>query len=526
MKKTTQLLGEGIRVSDLTITGDLEGTKEIKMTTQLLGEETQVSDISITEEETQTTNQTLSFTKMVFSTIKPIQKTHHVETIYPTSLDLNSADSFVPLFFAYRLVDNSESCYTHWVEQLKESLQKVLVPFFSFAGRWIDSPVGSSSRKLLCNDEGVPFVEAYLDRDLDSVVHASAEFQPIIELQGYDVLGLDQTQYRQEMQPGGLPCIFVQSTRFKCGGVVLAVTFNHMHTDGKGCLNFMKAWSDLSRTKDTTVRVEHNRSLAESESVKNFLAKRKANETPEANGTANRARPTKLGLWAMKHFEVNASTIQSLKQEAKAHNVVPGFVSTVDCIIAHLWKALARLSSSIFDGREISVAFAVEGRSRFFDPPLPNLCGNAVAALVAPRIPASQLQEMPVSSIASKLREKIYTTTKDDWLSMERLEEALFVSTSSQITAVRATSWLSFPMYDIDFGFGKPFFALGLNSRFKYRGLGTIYIGPPIPSSISSGASVSICSTPELLAALQLDSELLQLFLPHRQRSEREVVTD
>ncbi|CAM6087414.1 unnamed protein product [Calypogeia fissa] len=396
-----------------------------------------------------------------------------------------------------RLGDNSHSTYLQLSKRLRESLQKVLVPFFSFAGRWVASPNSLGNRQLLCSDEGVPFTEAYLDRDLDSVVHTSAAFQPVPELQGYDFVNMDMTQFRQEMQP--------------------------------------EAWSDFSisnKETTTTIAVEHNRALAEKESFKTFISRGKTTETSASStaaaaaGSKGRDGPTKVeGLRDIKSFEVSAQTIKSLKQEAKECNIggAAGFASTGDCIIAHFWKALSKVPSSILGGngnvnanvkKELAISMAVEGRNRFYHPPLPNLCGNAVAAMVAPIIPSTELQQMSVASIACKIREKLMATTTDEWLGFDRLQEALLVSRSPEFACVRVTSWYGFPMYGIDFGFGRPFFVSGVNSRFILREIGTIIIAPAIPSSLESVATVSIMSSQGVIEALERDLEFILLFLP------------
>lgn len=445
------------------------------------------------------------------STVKPIRKTDHVPTIDPSVLDSGPMDVLVPVFFAYRLADKSEAAYSQLLNRLKESLQKVLVAFFGFAGRWIantNTNGSSSERQLLCNDEGVPFIEASVDQCLDSVVHASAAFQPVPELQGFELLELDSTQLKQEMLPNGLPCLFVQVTRFACGGVVIAITFNHMLTDGKGFFNFLSAWADLSRTDATAITVDHNRGWTENSSFKDYLSK----HAVKASGQ------TKLGEWAFKAFEVSASTIESLKRGVEDINkCAPRFVSTGDCILAHVWKSLSRQPSSMVAGKELLVTMNVEGRRRFYDPPKPDLCGNITVTMVAPEIPTHEVREMPVVSIASKIREKLHTTKREEWLGFERLKATFDAFQSSKFAVIRTTSWFAFPLYDIDFGFGRPYFSSGINNLCTLKGsVCGVYIGPPIPSSSASIATVYIWSTPKLLEALDSDSDFLELFLPQR----------
>lgn len=449
----------------------------------------------------------LPFTDVVQSTVQPLEKKAHVETIDATFMDLLCADSFVPILFAYRLTDKSDAAYSQLVERIKASLQKVLIPFFSFAGRWIAYPTGSNGRRLLCNDDGVPFREAYVDRDLDSVVQASTAFQPVPELQGYGAVGLDITQFKQQMPPdadGSFPSIFVQITRFKCGGVTLAVTFNHMHTDAKGFFNFMTAWSDISRTHKTVVTVDHCRAQAEVPSLRALI--------PD---TANPPPAVKLPLWVMNALEVEGETIRSLKKEAAAKKEGVGFVSTGDCIVGQLWRSWATLPSPLHGGKEPTLTLTVEGRTRFHEPPLPDLCGNAVSILFPPEIPASELMEMPLASIASRLRNGLEATPKEEWIGLETWMTVFDVLGSDKFAWLAITSWFGFPLYEMDFGFGKPYFAVGLNSSYSVNGLGMVYIGPPIPNT-SSVASVHMWASPDTLRAFESDPHFLSFFHTHQ----------
>lgn len=76
----------------------------------------------------------------------------------------------------------------------------------------------------------------------------------------------------------------------------------------------------------------------------------------------------------------------------------------MDCIFAHLWKTLASLP--VTRGKEMGMLSAVDGRTKFYDPPLPNLLGNVLVSIRVPNIPTADLLKMPVSFIASNIREK------------------------------------------------------------------------------------------------------------------------
>lgn len=146
---------------------------------------------------------------MVVTTVEPLEKTAHVKTIDPTENDMLTLDSYLPVLFAYRLADNSDALYLQTVHRIKEGLRKVLVPFFPWAGRWIAIP-GGRGLQLLCNHKGVSFIEECVDKDLDSRVRVSMEFQPVSEVHGFSFLGMNAMNFKQKMLPDGLPCAFVQ----------------------------------------------------------------------------------------------------------------------------------------------------------------------------------------------------------------------------------------------------------------------------------------------------------------------------
>ncbi|CAM6085523.1 unnamed protein product [Calypogeia fissa] len=451
----------------------------------------------------------LLFTDVKLSIIQPLHKTEHVEVIDPTFLDSKRQDGYFPIMVAFRLGDKADAVYPQHVKKVKDSLQEVLISFFSYAGRWIADPKDSSKRKLLCNDKGVPIIEAYVDDDLDSVMEVFAGFQPVPELQGYQFLGLDVTQFQQQMLPDGLPCIFLQITRFKCGGLVLALTFNHQLTDGLGFVKFLTAWFDIAQTNETTIEVDHNRAQ---------IDKVLATPPPISDAAStNGVRSPKMRTWAMKAFEVSASTINSIKLEVpdiKEHG--GGYVSTVDCIAAHMWRSLVGLPSSILGGKEVAVVNTVEGRARFYDTPLSSVCANVLSYMVPPKIPSNELRKMPLASIASKLRETFQTTRREEWLGLERLE----TFANNEFAAIQITSWLKFPLYEFDFGWGKPVLC-SLNTFMSSSGrLGKVYVLPPYPNSSSSAATVQIWSTPEVLNAMEGNPLFLELFLGQHKRKQ------
>ncbi|CAM6084707.1 unnamed protein product [Calypogeia fissa] len=125
---------------------------------------------------------------------------------------------------------------------------------------------------------------------------------------------------------------------------------------------------------------------------------------PRAARTALIARIQKppIAPGKIKVYLVSASVIKSLKREAQ--------VSVNALFHAHIWKTVSSLPFSITGGRDIAVGTAIVGRTRFNDPPEPNLLGNVYTMIVSPQLSTADLVNMRLSLIASKIQEKVKAT--------------------------------------------------------------------------------------------------------------------
>jgi hypothetical protein len=140
------------------------------------------------------------------SMVKPYQRTNHAKALEASLLDLNFLDVYVPIILFYKAKEQ-ESNADELVKRVKESLSKVLVPFFPFAGRWVRT-YDARIRELQCTDEGVPFIEASVDEELNSVLKLG-NFELNEQLGGFQSLGLDPKAFNQDVD-SPLPSLFVQ----------------------------------------------------------------------------------------------------------------------------------------------------------------------------------------------------------------------------------------------------------------------------------------------------------------------------
>lgn len=149
----------------------------------------------------------LSLSKVDISLVTPLEKTSHPTFLDPTIFDLVTLDAYVPRVYCYRL-ENTEEAFNHYVNKLKQSLRETLVSYYPLAGRWIRT-YDATIRRLMCTDEGVPFIVARIeDFNLDDVVDVN-DFKGCHLLAGYELLNMNSNDFISLLETPLLP-MFVQ----------------------------------------------------------------------------------------------------------------------------------------------------------------------------------------------------------------------------------------------------------------------------------------------------------------------------
>ena len=120
------------------------------------------------------------------------------------------------------------------------------MPFYPLAGRlhWINN----GRLELDCNAMGIQFISSTLEDNL-------GDFSPSSEY-NYLVPTADYT-----LPIHDLPLVLVQLTRFKCGGVSIAITFSHAVVDGPSALHFMCEWARLASGEPMQTVPFHDRKV-------------------------------------------------------------------------------------------------------------------------------------------------------------------------------------------------------------------------------------------------------------------------
>ncbi|PNT73607.1 putrescine hydroxycinnamoyltransferase 1 [Brachypodium distachyon] len=351
-----------------------------------------------------------------------------------------------PAVYFYRFVSGSTGDFFD-VAKLKAAMAKALVAFYPLAGRLrVDD---SGRTEIDCAGQGVLFVVAHSDFAADDF----NDCQPSPELRKLFVPHID----------GSSGIVFgVQVTFLKCGGVALGTALHHVAADGVSAFHFFQTWSAFSRNNGENVTTTldlpcHDRTL--------LRARCPPVVHPDSLDVfypfkINPCEP--LGPIINKIFAISDDQVDALKRAC-------GGVSTFCAVTTHVWRCLCAARQLPSDTTtRLTFTANVRGRMR---PPLPaHYFGNAIIWLTSAgkvHDVASPSKEM-MASVASRIRGTIRRMDEEvvhsaiDYLEQQETgnKPAPPSGNSLSKTELRVVSWLGMPVYDADFGWGKPLMML------------------------------------------------------------------
>jgi len=365
-----------------------------------------------------------------------------------------------PTIYVYQTKHNDETN-----ERLRNSLAEILVHYYPVAGRL--SLAEDGRIELDCNAKGVTFIEAQTTKSLGDY----GDFSPCESVREL-VPKIDYTQPVEE-----IPLLLVQSTRFHGGeGFVIGVAFCHVMADGLGGIQFINSWAKLARGETLE---PHELPYLD----RTVLKLQHSSTSPCFDHPELRSLPLKLGssdIYAEQRKKMSAALleltpqqVEKLKKEANEEPLQEGVraYSRFEAVAAHIWRCASR-ARELGEKQPTVVRFNADIRNRLI-PPLPrNYFGNALAATVSPKCYVGDIVSKPLSYAAQKVREA------NEKLSNEYIRSQLkIVLGEEQLDCIRAlfmgqgerrnvpyagnpnlhtTSWMSMPVYEADFGWGKP----------------------------------------------------------------------
>ena len=380
---------------------------------------------------------------------------------------------------------------------LKKSLSETLTDFYPIAGRFKDTST------INCNDKGACVVEAKINSNLsDFLISVSqSRYYP------QEKLGKLVPKFDQETMELASKCMLIaQLTLFNCGGTAICFSLEHRFCDFSSVVVFLKSWTARARGSGGG---SDDQEIAQPEFIaSSFLPPKDLPPLPSfSNQIENRV---------MTRFVFNASKISDLK----ARFVTEGGgltdqmikLSRVEVVLALILKSAISAAGLITKSATKSVIFQTVNLRKRTMPPLPETSIGNLLWVVSTTIEERSIE---FHEVVNKLRNET-TSFFDETVrrikgdeegnamvfeSVKMREETM--KSVSDVDIYWCSSWCRFPVYEMDFGWGKPVWVTS--------GAGSLSRNLIVfqDTKCGSGIQVWVKLDPKVMAIFERDEELL-----------------
>jgi len=368
-------------------------------------------------------------------TIKPSSPTPSHLKLYPLSfIDNIICRNYLPLLYFYN--PNGSRDQNSKTSQLRKSLSQLLSKYYPFAGRIKDKIT------IECNDQGVSFLVAKIKNKL-SEIHQN----PTEKL--LNSLFPDELQWKE--MDWSSTFIAIQINWFTCGGMVISICISHKIGDASTIFNFMNDWAIINQKLEEDEKESLVSPLSLLDTGATIFPQRDLPIFPE--NVLKRENNVEF-----KRFVFKPEMIKSLKAMVTSSSMPSP--TRVQVVSAWIYKHAISIMGLNF--QTASFCMAVNLRKRMV-PPLSEKCvGNILwfSSMMTNK------KEMELEELVCKIKEglsefcdvypKMFREIgKNNLLISECLKQAT-VPQPENTNVFGFSSWCRFPMYEADFGWGKP----------------------------------------------------------------------
>ncbi|KAJ4724420.1 Benzyl alcohol O-benzoyltransferase [Melia azedarach] len=375
----------------------------------------------------------------------------------------------MPVLFFYR---NNASPFMKGkdpVKVIREALSKALVFYYPLAGRLQEGP----NKKLMvdCNGKGILFIEADANVTLEQLGDEINPPFPYWNEVMYDVPGSRGII--------GCPLLFIQVTRLRCGGFILALFFNHTMLDGAGLIKFLKAVVELANGaySPSVMPVWQHNILSARDSPRITCTHHEYEIVEESKGDAN------SGTEPLEHksFYFGQKEISTIRNNI-SQNLRNS--TTFEILAGYIWRCRTA-ALKLHPDQIVRYSCVVNMRGKHYDILPPGYYGVGFACPAA-RTKVDDLCNKPlgyavelVKNAKAKMNEEYIKSVADFMVLMGRPKftpEGNFLV--SDITSLGCD--------EIDFGWGKPVYGgvpegtsmIGYHEKYKNKDgeVGTIVV--------------------------------------------------
>ncbi|KAL2938709.1 Salutaridinol 7-O-acetyltransferase [Bienertia sinuspersici] len=354
------------------------------------------------------------------------------------------------------------------LDRLKGSLPNTLSVFYPLAGRVKDV------NNIHCNDEGVPYVQVKVEQRLEDIVHKATISHQLDEL---------LPPYGQEGYTTLL--LAIQINVFACGGIAIGVKMSHAISDAFSLLMFVKTWASMAN-KGSNNNIDQQTILSQHPDFniwKLFPPQKKSdmNDLVFADPNSDLIKDRPVTKW----FLFRKSKLDELRSRLIHYTEGVEFPSLTMVLSAFIWSRVkAACHKGGVNKTPHELFYSVDVR-RCVSPPNEQsyYFGNMVVnALVKPSSSMVIKDHKAESSlwwgdIVRQMKESIRNIISDDGQFIRAMQEGKedlkftteqFERTSKgEIMLLGFSNIQSLPVYEADFGWGKPVWVTSATLIYK-----------------------------------------------------------
>ncbi|KAM3280989.1 acylsugar acyltransferase 3 [Capsicum chacoense] len=368
-------------------------------------------------------------------------------------------------------------------EHLEKSLSKVLAHYYPLAGKLNDNV------SVDCNDNGVEFYITKIDCPMSEILNDPyADKEDLVYPKGVP------NTYSYD----GSLAVF-QVSYFNCGGIAVSSCMTHKVVDGYTICNFLYDWATIARNPNSKLpsRIFNGSS---------FYPPTK----DDLSDITNHVMPEREECLS-KSFCFSSSKLAALKAKVISQSEVQNPTDT-EVVLAFIYQR-AMATKKVISG---SMRPSILKQAVSLRPPLPETTmGNAISLI---SIITSEENEMDLPRVVGKLRKakeefrQEYRHAQTNEFAATTIgqyrEMADMIVNNPCHDLYRFSSLIKFPLYDVDFGLGKPEkVSAASNGSIKNN----FWL---IDSKSRDGVEVLSCMKEQDMLALESDEEFLQFASP------------
>ncbi|KAL2515374.1 HXXXD-type acyl-transferase family protein [Forsythia ovata] len=348
-------------------------------------------------------------------------------------IDERIPPAYIPLVLYYSFDERTNIKQSEISDCLKKSLSDVLVHFYPLAGR-MDGQISVN-----CNDEGVLYLEAKVDGKISDIIECP-EVEVLDKLIPYKSKG-NITNAEEQLA--------IQVSLFSCGGISIGICISHRIADGSTLCSFIKGWASVACTKSKFIHPIFNSSSL-------FPPRNTPDFKPAIRSLA--VQPPVIHL-VTKRFVFSESVINALKSLVINNSSIAN-PTRVEVVSAFLWKACIVARRITKFGKSVAF-YPVNLRGR-----VPTLTEDSFGNIFQMTSAINFSETANWIHLVEKLR-AAFGEISSDYIN-ELLGENGFELVKNNFMQInkllcqgdceifRFTSYCRFPLYETDFGWGKP----------------------------------------------------------------------